>query len=114
LIALLGVKVSAYENLVRLQSSYVEDFESDAASRDDLKLFTEMYKTYNAHFTKQEESASSSDSSLLDSQLGDVTKSITEALKTFSDFKQAQIERLDVFKNYLSDTEQENLDVFKN
>lgn len=50
LIALLGVKVAAYEKLVLLQSSYVENVEDDALSQDDLKVFKMKHKIYNDTF----------------------------------------------------------------
>lgn len=113
LIALLGVKVRAYEQLVQLQTSYVHQVENDALSQDDLRLYTETYKTYNSHYEKNEASRSA-DSDLLGSQLGDVSGSITSAHNTFAKFHQVSAERLDVFKNYLSDPDQENLAKFKN
>ena len=111
--ALLGVQVEAFANLVLLQTSYVENVESDAAAQDDLATFTSKYQALSAK-ASQSESSSSSDSKILDSQLGDALNDINSSKKTFEDFNQASVQRNDVFQNYLSNTDSEYLDTFKN
>ena len=67
----------------------------------------------NANFGTLETSGSS-DSKILDSQLGEALNDINSSQKTFQDFKEASMQRSDVFQNYLSDSDAEYLDTFKN
>jgi len=113
LVALLDVQVSAYDQLLQLQQSFVQNVEDDAATRDDERTLTAKWEAFSAAKAKYG-NAESDSAKLLGDQINECTSNLGNAKQTFEDYAQAQSERKEVFNNFRADANVDSLDEFKN
>lgn len=113
LVALLDVQVNAYDQLVQLQQSFVDNVEDDAATRDDLRTYTLRWELFSGAKAKYGDGESDS-AKLLGDQLSECTANLGGAKSTFEDYANAQGERKEVFSNFRADANVDTLDEFKN
>lgn len=78
LVALVDVQVSAYDQLVQLQTSFVENVEDDAATREDLRIFTAQWEAFSGAKAKYGD-ASTDSAKLLGDQIGECTSNLGSA-----------------------------------
>ena len=113
LVALIEVQVSAYDQLLQLQQSFVTNVEDDAATRDDLRTLTGKWESFSEAKAKYGDGESDS-SNLFGDQLDECTSTLGSARQTFEDYANAQSERKEVFNNFRADANVDSLDEFKN
>lgn len=113
LVALVDVQVNAYDQLVQLQQSFVDNVEDDAATREDLRLYQNEWEALSEAKAKYGD-ASSDSAKLLGDQIGECTSNLGDAKQTFEDYAKAQGERTEIFNNFRADANADSLIEFKN
>jgi len=81
--------VNAYRQLVDLQEGFVANVENDAATVDDLRVFSDRLKEVQTYFEAVSGSAESEHGNLLNDQLSETESTGQNARTTFEDFKNA-------------------------
>ena len=113
LVALLGSKVAALEQLVKLQEAYVESVERDPATEkllDDLKVdYKRCLGSHSRYENPQESEASES----LKAQTKELDSQITNAISSFEEFKKLNADRNDLFSSLAQETEGDRLEAFR-
>lgn len=99
LVALLGSKTLALEQLVKLHESYVENVERDPANEkllEDLKL---DYKRCLGSYETFENAQETESSEALKAQTKELDSQLSHAISTFEDFSKANTERNELFSS---------------
>ena len=113
LMALLGSKVKALEQLVELQAAYIEHVENDAANEKLLLDLQMDLKRCEGSYSRVENPQESEASESLKAQTEDLLSEIENTKGTFAELSKANTERNDLFSSIGAAAEGDRLESFR-